>query len=67
VSDEEAHKALEDCAEDAAADARDAQQPTTVEPAVPLVHSFETTVDPLIDRLGDRFRAWRAARKRRSR
>jgi hypothetical protein len=67
VTDEDIREALEDCARDAADDATTAEgAPTLVEPAIPLTHSFEQTVDPVADRLSDRFRAWRESRNARS-
>jgi len=63
MSSDEIREALEEAARDAAADeARPAEPPVEQNP--PLTHSFETTVDPALDRLSDRFRAWRAARRR---
>ena len=63
VTDDDVREALEDCARDAADDAGKPEDAgTLVEPAIPLTHSFETSVDPVADRLSDRFAAWRAAR-----
>ena len=64
MPEDDVRKALEECAADAAADAERGVQPTAVEPEIPLMHSFETTVDPLAGRVSNRLRAWRGARRR---